>query len=528
MALELMVYNPTNTSYLGTLTAAHGIGFDDDLRVPGSLVFNIDLAAGADISLLDYRRVIRVRIDGVDIAAYVVSDTTSDYVSDDEIPTRSYQCPHILSWLGYDKGGAVLWPQGGKYGQQQSPRWFGPMGWDWDEPSGLPEPTTDGPLTRLNWPDEVSERFVFDERAEYYRLCTGNLNLVGVQTALFFTTAWWTEARFFLDGAEINTLSTPIGDTTIRVFGFVHDGQDHVIYIDAKGTPPAGATNSLGFVWARAIVNQDGSYGNQFNFHGALYRSFNSTTYGGPGTPTEPFWRANEDYVDGARWGVNVGFIMQTAVDEAQDRDLLQGLTYNFSKDFDSNGNPWDNEFVRSIGPTKLGPIVDSLAEFDCEPTISPTGVFSIYQLRGTNRIATRTIDVPFILSASERGPAATRYLTETHEGFDELIDDDAELLLGVAMEDFVSLGDDVAQHIIKDVLDKRLGKDASTEVTYEVDLPLDMVPYSNIFLGDRVTAQSTQNPGTTAPMRIMQFRASVDDETGHLVWSTQLEPWAP
>jgi hypothetical protein len=389
MSLTFKVYNPTNTTYLGTLSQIYGIGFDDDVRVPGSLVFSVDLAASADVALLSWRNVIRVNNGTKDIAAYVVSDTNTDYVSEEEIPSRSYQCPHILSWLGYDKGGAVLWPYGGVGKQQQSPRWFGPMGWDWDEPLGLPEPTTEGPLTRLNWPDEFGERFVFNERAEYRRVLTGSPELAGKQTALFFTSAWWTEARFFLDGAEINTLSIPVGDTTIRVFGFMHDGQDHIVYIDAHGTPPPGAKNSLGFVWARAIENEDGTYGNQFDFQGALFRSFNSTTYEGPGTPTEPLWRANEDYDDGERWGVNVGFIMETAIDEAKDRSLLPGLTYDFSRDFDSDGEGWEKLFVRSIGPAKLGSIVDSLSEFKCEATISPSGILSIYQLRGTDRTAT-------------------------------------------------------------------------------------------------------------------------------------------
>jgi hypothetical protein len=526
MALTFEVYNPTNTTYLGTLSAMHGIGFDADVRVPGSLVFNVDLASTADIALLSWRNVIRVK-DGANwLEAYVVADSNSDYVSDDEIPTRSYECPHILSWLGYDKGGAVLWPQGGTNGLQQSPRWFGPQGWDWDEPAGLPEPTTDGPLTRLNWPDVDGERFVFNERAEYRRVLTGDINTAGVQTAIFFTTAWWTEARFYLDGAEINTLSTPVGDVTIRMFGFMYDGQDHVVYIDAHGDPPTGRTNSLGFVWAKATVPEDSDYTLDFDYQSAMYRSFNTTTFGGSNW-TLPVWRANEDYADGDRWGVTVGLIMKTAVDEAQSRGLLTGMTYNFDQDIDSYGEPWAKLFVRSIGPEKLGSIVDSLAEFDCEPTISAEGLFSIFQLRGADRTATVTIDVPFALSASDRGPVATRYFVETQEGFDQRPGVAIEAALGTAMEEFLSLGDDVALYNIKNVIDIQQGKDSGVESTYEVDVPPDVVPYVDFKLGDRVTTQSTQNPATKITMRVLQLRCQVDDENGTVSWTTQLEPWS-
>jgi hypothetical protein len=96
-----------------------------------------------------------------------------------------------------------------------------------------------------------------------------------------------------------------------------------------------------------------------------------------------------------------------------------------------------------------------------------------------------------------------------------------------VALEDFLSLGDDIALHIIKEVIDERLGKDGEPEITYEMDLPLDAVPYMNFYLGDRVTAQSTHSPATTATMRILQFRCEIDDDTGTERWSAQLEPWS-
>lgn len=519
MTVELRVYDVTNSTLLGTLTKAHGIGWFDDLRDPGTMVFTVDLANPTDRALLEHFRVVRVRIDGTDRLAFVVQDKPATLKTADERPFVSYQLRHLLTWLGYQQGGAVLWPYGGLDGRQQSPRWFGPMSFDFP-PVSRPEPTTGGALTRAGWPDPRAERIIFDERAVYRRLLTGNPDLAG-PARMWFTTASWTEARVWFDGAELSELSTPVGETGIRTVDIPYDGEDHVIFIDARGTPPAGATNSFGWTWAQLV--EDGS-GELEAIGGRIFTTFNSTTYSGPTAPTLPYWQAWEDYADGGYPGVTVGFVAGVALTEAQARGLLPGVTWDFDDDDDSDSAAWTEFFARAFRMQKLGPLLDSLAPFRCEPEMTPVGVLKLHQQRGTDRTATVTVSTPFALAVTGRGPQATRYLYETEGGFGTATNAAAETALEVKLEDLAQLGEDIDPDTIAAAITSQLASDAATYSEITVDFPPDVVPYDDVFLGDLVNCQSDED-GTIAVVRLTSFAGTVDDANGYLSWAGTGEP---
>lgn len=521
MAVVFDVYDVTNTTKLGTLAKGHSIGWVADLRVPGALVLSVDVAAAADRALLQKLRVIRVRIDGTDREAYVIQDDPKELVAD--IPVVMYQCRHLLSWLGYGTGGAVLWPYGGLDGLQQSPRWFGPMGFDFPTVVA-PEPTTGGPLTRENWQDPLAERFVFTARAVYRRVLAATPLREG-PARMWLTSASWTEVRVWFDGAEVPALSTPIGDRSIRMLDVPYDGEEHVICFDCLGSPPAGLSNSLGWTWANLYADDLGEYNDWGQMEGRLFTTFNSATYTGPTAPSPPLWQAWEDYADGGYPGVTVGRVAATGVDEAQVRGLLPTVTYDFDETVDSGSVAWEYEFARSFRPQRLGHLLESLAGFGCEPEMTPAGVLRLHQQRGTDRTATVTISTrSFSLALTGRGHQATRYLTETDGGFGEVVNATVETALGTAMEDYVSLGEDLHPHTIDEAILLQLDEDSSAYDEFEVDLPDDVVPHVDVFLGDLVQCRSDAD-GALAPARITSLRAQVQRDNSRIQWSAILEP---
>lgn len=527
MAYSLRVYNVTNSgASLGTLSSAvFARAWSDDIRVPGALTFTVPISATADRALLEPLRVIRVHDGTSDVLAFVVRDEPAELVVDENSgrPAVQYQCDHHLSRLGYGRGGITLYPYEGLDGLQQSPRWFGPMGFDFIERTGIPEPTTGGALTRENWQDPRAERFVFTNRALYRRFLTGSPADAG-PARMWLTSAQWTDVRVWFDGVELHTLSSGVGDRSIRMLDLPYDGEDHVIFFDCEGTPPTGAQNSLGWTWAKITADDNGEYNDWGQMEGRLFTTFNSTTYEGPTPPSEPFWQAWENYADGDYPGANVGFVGDVGVTEAQARGLLSGVTTDFDEVTDSGGVAWEHEFARAIRSQRFGYVLDSLNGYGCEPDLTPANVFRIHQQRGTDRTATITVTSPSALSATGRGPVATRYLFETEGGFGEAIDTASETALGTQMEDYVSLGEDVHPHTAASAITRQLSEDSATRNELEVTLPDDLVPYGDVFPGDIVNCQSDAD-GTVSAVRIMALRTELTDDTGRGVHYAELGP---
>jgi hypothetical protein len=525
MAVTLKVYDVTNTTLLGTLSQAHGIGWLSDIRVPGSMTITVDHAATADRALLEPLRVIRVNDGTQDIEAFVIRDEPAELVVTDERPRSSYRCNQLLSWLGYGTGGATLWPYGGLDGKQQNPRWFGPMGFDFIERTGIPEPDTGGALTRENWQDPRSEALEYDTRAVFRRYLTGDGG--AVRPARMWTTSTaWSEIRVFWDGAELPELSQPIGDRTIRMLDLPFDGEDHIICFDCTGdTPPAGQRHRIGWTYAVLEADDVGEYNDWGTMENRLFTTFNSMTYSGPTAPTEPYWQAWEDYADGAYPGVNVGYVALKGVTEAKARGLLPSVTADFDEETDSEGVDWEHEFARAFRcGEKLGHLLDALSAWKCEPEMTPANVLRIHQQRGTDRTATVTITSPFSLSATGRGPRATRYLIETEGGFGTATDSAAETALGVALEDYLQLGEDIHPHTVAEAIALQLAEDSGVRNDLEVELPDSLTPYVDIFLGDTVQCQSDAD-GTISDVRITSLRGEVRDDTGRVEWFATLEP---
>lgn len=79
----------------------------------------------------------------------------------------------------------------------------------------------------------------------------------------------------------------------------------------------------------------------------------------------------------GDRPGLTAGGIIRMLVDEAKARGLLAGLSMSFTKETDSNGNPWPvmrQEFIVDIGRT-LPEVLAQLAASECDVWMDPVGL---------------------------------------------------------------------------------------------------------------------------------------------------------
>jgi hypothetical protein len=526
MAYSLQVYDPTNTTYQGTLVKAYDIGWNSDLRVPGGLAFRVNIADTTDMGLLAPLRVVRVHDGTQDIEAYVVRDQPAELVvaEDEGRPHVQFVCDHILTRLGYRTGGAVLRPYGDLAGLQQSPRWFGPMGFDFIERTGIPEPVTGGASTREGWLDDRAEVLECTTRGLFRRYLTGNGTTSPAR--MWCTSTAWSIVKVWWDGAEVPALSQDIGDRSIRMWDLPYDGEDHIIFFDVSGSDaapvPAGQKHRVVWTYSTLAADDLGEFNDWGTMEGRLFTTFNSTTYSGPTAPTAPYWQAWDDYADEDYPGVNVGYVAGVAFDEAQTRGLLTGLTRDFDEDEDSGGEAWEHEFVHAFRMQRVGHLLDELSAWKCEPTVTPAGVFRIWQQRGTDRTGTVTITLPFSLSATGRGPQATRYLTETDTGFGEVIDTAAETALGEPLEDYISLGADLHPHTAAGAVTEQLASDSVVRNELEVQLPDTLVPYDDVFLGDIVQSR-TDADGTVGPVRLTSFRAERLDN--RVRWFSMLEP---
>jgi hypothetical protein len=525
--LKLDVYDTDATTYLGTLTEAFHVEGFVDLRIPGTASFNVDIASSGDLDLLlgasrdQTRRWVRFRTGATPGAgdldfAVIVQDIPADVIDIEPEPGRTlttvaFQCPGALSVLGYREGGAALYPYGGIDGEQQNPRYFGPMSWDFPDVS-RPEPTVGGTLTRAGWPDSRTERFVPDGPSLYRRILTGVADRAG-NAAMWMTSASWTEVEVYFDGRRVPELRQAKGSREIVRWFMPYDGEDHLIFFDVKGTPPSGQTHSLGWVWASVEDEDDEELGQRLfsTFHTSSVDSF-----------TAPAWQAWENY--SSYPGVTVGLVADVWLTEAQDRGLLEFLGSDFDWDDDSDDQAWVKEFSRGFRVQKGGQLVDSLSAFRCEPHVTPEGTLRLFQQRGTDKSVSVTVTSPFSLALAGRGVQATRLIYETDGGFGTAVDAAAEAALGAKLEDVAQFGEDLDPDSVLDAVLEQLAEDAKIENAVDVSLPDDIVPGVDVWVGDTVSCESHLD-GTSGPVRLTAFRFEVDNDTGHVDWSAIGEP---
>lgn len=258
--MNIDVYNPANSTFLGTLSEVFGISFLDDLLLPGTARFQVDVASTSDINLLQPRRVVRFRTGANpgqgDVFAALVQDRPGSLGGSIEpqpgrsIVTITYECPGLLSWLGYRQGGAVLYPYLGLGGRQQNPRQFGWFAPDFDAAGWgtVDSSMTGGPLSTAGWPDPQAvayEPIFAGDRALYRRTMPASEFDESVAGRMYVVGSVATQVTVWLD-AEI-VLEKPAGEQGLFTADVHYDNSlDHLIAVAV-----VGGDGRWGWTWMR-------------------------------------------------------------------------------------------------------------------------------------------------------------------------------------------------------------------------------------------------------------------------------------
>lgn len=363
----------TDWTLVKEITGLAERGWTDPLRGAGagSLTIRND---HPDIAEFTRRRIVRCTLDGTPVFTWVLQEDVSQRLSQEGPGGKVtvWSGAGGLATLGMGKYHSAIVEGDGNSGVKT-------IGWiaeSWDD-SGWDEPTDrgfvgDGPEDS-EWPDPEAQylgsakggdpsylrRFLdTDARPEIVNGNTVRLYLVGKGD----WTAWW-DGEEIATGDAWNVVSRDLEPLTAG-------GHQFAMEVESG----SGAMTLVG-------IDDDGE------ITGVLYRSFTQGVYG-TGSP-EP-WVGKED---GATPGqVTAGTVAKTLIDEAQTRGALDGISYSFSVDFDSDLETWVNTLplVRYRDGEQLGDIMMQLTQqFSVFVRMAPDGELKIYESFGTDKSVT-------------------------------------------------------------------------------------------------------------------------------------------
>jgi hypothetical protein len=520
--LRLDVHDISNSSTpLGTLSEVYGRQMLTDVRGRGLLTFQVDDASTDDLNLLAYRRVVRVHADQGDgwrqLESFIVDDmpqTLSD------VPSRTVQCQGLLGWLGYDRGGALLLPRGGLGGRNprlfgwqsfdyiEDSQWFGPP-YDWgtqgapDAPfrQGRPDP----------WPDPAAYRLYGTDMFEGSGAGAGTLNHpVGV-----------TLYRQPIDIPAAGAYTLYVNGENWRVWL----GGDDTAALSELGAGASSVTRTVELpagplMFAATAANFGGADGPANNVSWLMWTLV--TFEEDPEVAPTVIARSEPSSVrvayDPDPWpGVTAGLILDTAFSEAQARGMLPWITWTFDDALDSEGVPWVQLISHEFRVQLCGRLAEDVAGLlDCEVWATPSGEVRAVPYRGVDRTGSVTVSFPFGRRLSGEGPRITRAVFETPVGMGATSGVN-EGTYG-PMEDLLTLGTATDVQAVRLAATRFVQQRSKPFSVADVELPDDVRPYEDVFLGDRVTLAGV------GPVRLSTFDLS-DADTGRPEWAAFAEP---
>jgi hypothetical protein len=528
MSIELEVY-PFNdpTKILDIIPRRTDVRGLVELKGVGAGSFNIpsnDPKLIEQPSLLDYRNIVKQRVDGVVQNAFLIQSKKHILVSGEEAAGEEIQCAGegIRTWFR----DAIVFPYQGIKKDSFKDRVFSFASerGDWYKSDQWVEPKTrfqyltpsqwgtapaewpDIPQACWLWPTERAWEPVAIGMAYFRREFTLDK---AYKSAFFF--AGDDEFEVYLDAQQI--MKVPTGETwqkTYRVDMEVPAG-DHILAVRIRNTGgPAGIIGAMS-IWGDPNVPSS-SY--PFIYTGdAAHGGWKTLGY----PESEPGWTAGE--------------IVLTLLREAKARGVkfAELIKPTFTAARDTDGKEWDSKrpWAFPIG-IEYREVLEKLEELYCDFYLDPdTFEFHAYNKRGEDLTVTASPIVlrkgVNLLQADTQGKAAIKntLIVETDEGYIEKQDARGSVTQYGRVESKITT--DLGLDLSNDVANAAFEKSALPEetATFRFNPSRDLVPFVNFKIGDWVLA-----PGVIEKQkrRVVSVSFGEDPASGRTLYEAEFD----
>lgn len=459
---------------------------------------------------LTYGNIIRLGLDDSDVAAFIIEKKNISLANKDEKAG--------LWWTLSGRGplalleGARVDPDGTTEGSDVRQRTFDFTSTDYDDSSWIAatqiRQQSSAPSVPTGWPDPPAWWI-------WSRATTGSPPVHPAGISYFrkgFTLADRTELAFFFAADNIGlgfVDNVQIFDSSDQPHSYQYtyrvdrtlDAGDHVIAAKVtNGVTAAGHANPGGLLFAVYTINPDTGAPDTLLFH------------------SDDSWLAL-DYPASVP-GMTTGRILRILLEEAQARGDLAGVTWDFTDDDDSNGQPWADEPDQALDiGTKLLDVVRTFTEQYMDVDMTATLVLRAFNKATSGSDLTGTVNLQVGVDFEEFNSDGEDHLTNAflvRDGAGRLTirEDATSLAGGRRKEDYLEIALAPNPERAQAMTDQILVEFAYPTVQVTGKVTKASGPYSVWREGDMVLMPG-QN-GEPAPTNVVTLGFSEEDDAGH------------
>lgn len=501
----------------------------DEMKDNGGGSFEIlksDPKVRAQPALLDYRNIVKFRLNDKIIGGFIIQNKDTVYVDEKEKLGERYKVSGegLKCWFE----DADVYPYNGLKPLSASDRnfsfasergsWYKASDWVTPYRVVAQANTSVNPwkYAPAHWPDVPTAYWIWDRESR------GNTPVGDVYFRYEFTTTSTAEYSVFAAGddayeifVDAQLVSTTQGGSAyseVNRVDFSLDAGDHILAFRVRNYGGAAGLLAALFKVGDAATNTPATL----------------LTY--TGHPSDSGWKVNGYPTQAPGW--TPGEIIIKLLNEAQARGVLfpNNLTLTFSATQDSAGQSWGEVFPWSftVG-SSLATVVARLEEMACDVWIDPnTYQLYVWKSRGTTRNNANTPVQLMIgrnlVSAEEKGQADIKnfLLVETEDGWITATDsatNSASKYGRIEGSLSTNAAPDISRTLAKEVFKQKALPE--TAATFEIVPIDDAMPFVHFFVGDWVYAVGAT--GDKELRRIMSLSVT-EDKAGNPVYALEFD----
>lgn len=516
--LRVELYDSSNAARIKPLPSRRGLRVLEEFNGVGFGEVSIPTADAGDVAL---DQVIRVRLDGTTVAAFIIEKRGRSFLDAAGQSWVTLSGRGLLAWLD----DAVVYPQIGfsPYSPEERPFNFAGIGGHFEDrvtyttPENLPwNRVTDGRKgSPKGWPDRTADWIWKTDPRDPVAGGTRNwfkstLNVDETRKVRFHVTAD-NYFELYLDGTKILSSSDISSDGNLwrkmATRTLTVTAGAHKLAAKAWNGGNGSSTSRAGFIMSATKVKPNGK-------PGAVLRHTGAGSW--QVTDDEPRWYPSE--------------IMATLIEEAIARDVprLSNFSIGWTDDEDSTGRDWETALADSIrcGTPYLDVLhwcVDHGVDWWMDPA---SNELHAYETRGTDRSGGVVLRVAKNLAEYEVQSEATGKtvaLTRSADGWTQATNTAGVTARG-RRETYLEFGNTRSENTASAAASRILKRTAKNTVTVQrvsAVITPDVRPFLDFNNGDRVSALGTD--GAKASARVLSITL-LEDDAGRPTYEPELE----